>query len=249
MDSLFEVGDIVYVQGKVITVEEQEDDVRYSVITSIAKFFCTESKDKIRRSADSQNMLKKSFEEGKESYHDVLTKILNMTDEQREEVFGNSNIAKIIGAYDTGNEIIELYSKWVKRMNVMVSDIVTYKPKDSALAYDCIVLSVMVEGPNGTMINCDDLTEAQQADPIILSSKILSMYDPENKIFFHGVSIHNIDPVGKRVNAHAYLDDMKREFEEVMNEDQSLTGVNIKKVESKNDIDYDDYYNEDDIET
>jgi hypothetical protein len=35
---------------------------------------------------------------------------------------------------------------------------------------------------------------------------------------------------------------MRREIEEVMSEDQEVTGVNIINIESKDDINYDEYY-------
>lgn len=247
MESLFEVGDIVYVQGKVISVEEQENDVRYSVITSIAKYFCTEKKDKIRRSADSQNMLKKSFNEGRESYHEVLTHMLEMEDSVREEVFGFAEMGKIIENYPEAANIIDLYSNWYNAINVNVSDIVTYRDSEAAYAetYEAIVLTAMVK-INNQYINCDDLTESQQASPAILATKKLSLYDPVNRQFFFEIPVTNITPVGKKINANAYFDDMKEEFERIMNDDEEITGAPIiTQVKYKNDVNYDDYYNED----
>lgn len=243
MESLFEVDDIVYVQAKVLTVEEQEDDVRYSVITNIAKFFCTEKGDKIRRSADSQNMIDKSFKEGKEAFYTAISNVSQMSESDREAMFGQITMEKILSEYSM-TEIEDIYNEWVNRMSLKSGDIVDYNFNNNIETYVVIAAFVVV---NNTTVNIRDCTDAQLAQPGVLSSKTLTLLEPTHRITKEEVSIYDVVSTGRSIDADEYLSNMANDMSVATYVDTSVTGSpSIKVVISKDDVNYDEYYDEDD---
>ncbi len=244
MESLFEVGDIVYVQAKVLTVEEQEDDVRYSVVTDIAKFFCTEKGDKIRRSADSQNMIEKSFNQGKDAFYTLIKNISEMPAEQFEAAFPDIEDIPDLLSEMTWDEIEAAYKVWSTSMNVDVEDIVDYEYKGSVNRYVVVTAYVIIDGK---AYNTKDLTEDQLKDVSILNTKVLTLLDPVNRVMLTGIPVHDVMYLGKSIPVEAYLKDMADDMEEALHVDEDITGApEIKEVTNRNDPNYDEYYGNED---
>ena len=243
MESLFEVDDIVYVQAKVLTVEEQENDVRYSVATNIAKFFCTEKGDKIRRSADSQNMINKSFIEGKDAFYIAISNVSLMSESDRESMFNETSMEGILANY-TREDIENIYNDWVNKMSLEAGDVVDYTNMNSTSIYVIIAAYVTVDR---NIMNVEDCTAEQLASPLVLSSKTLTLLDPATKKVYNGISIYDVVTTGKKIPVEAYLNDMVNDISEATYVDNDITGIpKVKTIIDKTDVDYDNYYDEDD---
>ena len=251
MEAKFDVGDIVYVQGQVLSVEEQIDDVRYSVATSIAKYFCTQEDDVIRRSADSKDMLNKTFEEGREAYYDAMAKIAVMTPEQLEDCFG-SRIKSMEDLFTSDDydyaSIVDTYNEWWNTLYTKVNDIVEYEPGNGEVL-TCVVMNVRLFSVNGDGEAEMEDVDPDTLDPTSLSNLAYVLFDPINQLIYTEMSTDKFTNTGKQYDIRSHIDEISEEFSQLDGVDLGFVETDEYEVISSDDPDFeDDEYEEDDID-
>lgn len=250
MEARYDVGDVVYVMGRILTVEEQENDVRYSVSTSIAKYFCTEVNDTIRRSADSKGMLDKTFEDGREAYYDALGKISLMTEDQLKDCYGNNvhsmNDLFYNDDYDYA-EIVDRYNEWWATLYTKVNDIVEYESNGEILT--CVVMKVRAFSVNGQGETEYEDVDPDTLDPTILPNLAYILYDPLNQLIYVEISSENFTNTGRTFDINSYMEQIAADFADEDVVGLSMFEIDEDEVISDDDPDFiDDEYEEDDID-
>ena len=191
MESLYEVGDSIYVLSKVAEVDEEDTDVRYVVTTALGKLFVTEKKDTLRRDPYSLPVQEDFTNKGKQSMYAYLVEVSNWSSTKLMECFGHSTISEVLNNYSY-EDFISTYEDYSQIVELTVGSIVKYQNTKT-----CVIMEI--ESVN------EDSTEPYT---------VYTLYDPFNRDFITTTTSTDITPLRKEISLDSVFDDIENAVDE-----------------------------------
>ena len=192
MESLYEVGDSIYVLSKVTEVDEEDTDVRYVVTTALGKLFVTEKKDTLRRDPYSLPVQEDFTNKGKQSMYAYIVEVSNWSSTKLMECFGHSTLTEVLNNYSY-EDFISTYEDYNNIVSLDVGSIVKYKKSDSVIL-TCVIMDINAADDDNGMV--------------------YTLFDPYNRDFYIESSLSKITPAGKEISLDSILEDIENAVDE-----------------------------------
>jgi hypothetical protein len=192
MESLYEVGDKIYVLSEVLEVDEEDTDVRYVVKTALGKLFVTEKKDTLRRDPYSLPVQEDFVNQGKKSMYAYIADVVTWNSTKIRECFDYDNLNEVLSHY-TYQEFIDTYEDYNNIVSLDVGSVVKYKKSDSVIL-TCVVMDINAADDDNGMV--------------------YTLFDPYNRDFYIESSLSKITPAGKEISLDSILEDIEHAVDE-----------------------------------
>lgn len=140
MNAIYDVGEYVYIRARILALNEQTDDVRYTIETASgsSRLYVSQNNEQMQRAVDAHDNT-----EGENIFLNCMRQLFALSAEELENCFGNgySTVEKIVNGL-SATAIIDMYNTWAIQNNIGVNSVVEYKADSKAKALKCVVLDV-----------------------------------------------------------------------------------------------------------